>query len=80
MKVLTAVGARPQFIKAAPVSEALRVPEPEQYRPDFVLVHGDPNSTLAAALAAVKLQVKVAHNEAGLRSFNRSMPEEPRRW
>jgi UDP-GlcNAc3NAcA epimerase len=133
VKVLTAVGARPQFIKAAPVSEALRlagvdevivhsgqhyddnmsrvffeelgIPEPalnlgigsgshgaqtghmlagfeqaiEHYRPDFVLVHGDTNSTLAAALAAVKLQVKVAHNEAGLRSFNRSMPEEHNR-
>jgi len=133
MKVLTAIGARPQFIKAAPVSEALanagvrellvhsgqhydqgmsqvffdelgmREPDVnlaagsgshaeqtakmlvgfeqviERERPDVVIVHGDTNSTLAAALAAVKLQVKLAHNEAGLRSFNRSMPEEHNR-
>jgi UDP-GlcNAc3NAcA epimerase len=133
MKVLSAVGARPQFIKAAPVSaafaqagieevlvhsgqhydhgmsqvffEELGIPQPQsnlgvgsgshgrqtgemlerfeaailEHRPDWVLVHGDTNSTLAAALAAAKLQVKVAHNEAGLRSFNRSMPEEHNR-
>lgn len=133
MKVLTAVGARPQFIKAAPVSEALveagvrevlvhsgqhydqgmsqvffdelGLREPDvnlgagsgshaeqtakmlvgfeqvilREQPDFVIVHGDTNSTLAAALAAAKLQIKVAHNEAGLRSFNRSMPEEHNR-
>lgn len=133
MKVLTAIGARPQFIKAAPVSEALaragvrevivhsgqhydqgmsqvffdelglRSPDVNlaagsgshaeqtakmlvgfervmaEERPDFVVVHGDTNSTLAAALAAVKLHIKVAHNEAGLRSFNRSMPEEHNR-
>jgi UDP-N-acetylglucosamine 2-epimerase len=133
LKVLTAIGARPQFIKAAPVSEALaragvrevivhsgqhydqgmsqvffdelglRAPDVNlaagsgshaeqtarmlvgfeqviaRERPDFVVVHGDTNSTLAAALAAVKLQIKVAHNEAGLRSFNRSMPEEHNR-
>ena len=133
MKVLTAIGARPQFIKAAPVSEALArasvrevivhsgqhydhgmsqvffdelgLREPDlnlqagsgthaeqtakmlvgfeqaiaREQPDFVIVHGDTNSTLAAALAAAKLQVKVAHNEAGLRSFNRSMPEEHNR-
>lgn len=133
MKVLTAIGARPQFIKAGPVSKALKtkgieeivvhsgqhydqnmsdlffeeldLPTPHlnlgvgsgshaeqtaamligfekallQYKPDWVLVHGDTNSTLAAALAAAKLGVRIAHNEAGLRSFNRSMPEEHNR-
>ena len=133
MKVLTVVGARPQFIKAAPVSDMLRrtghteylvhtgqhydygmsqiffdelgLPMPDVnlgcgsgshgrqtgqmlmaieeeiqvQRPDWVLVYGDTNSTLAGALAAVKLHVPVAHVEAGLRSFNREMPEEHNR-
>ncbi|HIE38605.1 MAG TPA: UDP-N-acetylglucosamine 2-epimerase (non-hydrolyzing) [Anaerolineae bacterium] len=129
MKIVSVVGARPQFIKAAAVSRVLRqrhqellvhtgqhydyglsqvffdeldLPQPDlnlgvgsgphgeqtgamlaaiervliQQRPDWVLVYGDTNSTLAGALAAVKLHMPVAHVEAGLRSYNRSMPEE----
>jgi UDP-GlcNAc3NAcA epimerase len=132
MKVLTVVGARPQFIKAAPVSRVLRqkheefllhtgqhyddamsdlffrqlqIPAPDinlgvgsgshgeqtgamlpaiesvalAQRPDCLLVYGDTNSTLAGALVGAKLHVPVAHVEAGLRSYDRRMPEEVNR-
>lgn len=131
MKLLTIIGARPQFIKAAALSaklvdytdieevivhtgqhfdpnmsdiffDELKIPAPKynlainslshgamtgrmlerieaiimDEKPDWVLVYGDTNSTLAGALAAQKLHVQVAHVEAGLRSYNDTMPEE----
>lgn len=129
MRVISIVGARPQFIKVAPVSwranglfehmilhtgqhydyelsenffSELEIPRPFvnlnsgsgsqgaqtarilagveevllKLSPDWVLVYGDTNSTIAGALAAIKLGIRVGHVEAGLRSFNRAMPEE----
>ena len=63
---------------AAQTAEVMRSLEPllEAWRPDLVLVVGDVNSTLAAALTSVKLEIPVAHVEAGLRSFDQRMPEE----
>lgn len=133
MKIVSVVGARPQFVKLAPIHKAavaagvehvivhtgqhydpmlsdvffedLGIAAPDvhlgvgsgshgvqtgamlaaldavfdEHRPDWVLVYGDTNSTLAAALSAVKMHLPVAHLEAGLRSFNRRMPEEHNR-
>jgi UDP-GlcNAc3NAcA epimerase len=139
MKLLSIVGARPQFVKVAMIAEAvkahnrganpraeriehtivhtgqhyehkmsgvffdeLRIPEPDYHlgvgsgpqgaqtgamlakiekvmlaeKPDVVMIYGDTNSTVAGALAAAKLHIKIAHLESGLRSFNRRMPEE----
>ena len=74
-KVNLEVGSASQALQTA---EIIRRFEPVvlKYQPDLVLVVGDVNSTIACALVAVKLGVKVAHVEAGLRSFDRQMPEE----
>ena len=133
MKVLSIVGARPQFVKLAPVDRALRRrghehlivhsgqhydrlmsqaffddlaiappvknlgvgsgshsaqtagilaaldPVLDEHRPDWILVYGDTNTTLGGALAAAQCQLPLAHLEAGLRSFDRAMPEERNR-
>ena len=134
MKIVTVVGARPQFVKAAALSrefakhdnieevilhtgqhfdinmsdvffEEMQIPHPKYNlninclshgamtgrmleeiekilileKPDYLLVYGDTNSTLAGALAAKKMHIKVVHIEAGLRSFNMAMPEEVNR-
>ena len=135
MKLITIIGARPQFVKAAPISieiskteklseeilhtgqhydekmsdiffDEMSIPSPTHNlgigggthgmntgrmlegiekillstRPNGVLVYGDTDSTLAAAIAAAKLHIPIFHVEAGLRSYNRNMPEEINRY
>lgn len=72
------VGSGTHAEQTAGIMTALE-PELQQHRPDLVVVYGDVNSTLAATLTAVKLGLRVAHVEAGVRSFDRSMPEETNR-
>jgi UDP-N-acetylglucosamine 2-epimerase (non-hydrolysing) len=73
--VYLGVGSASHAVQTARVMEAFE-PKLLEYRPDLVVVVGDVNSTLACTVTAVKLHVPVAHVEAGLRSFNRKMPEE----
>jgi UDP-N-acetylglucosamine 2-epimerase (non-hydrolysing) len=70
-----AVGSASHAVQTARIMERIE-PILERERPDWVLVYGDVNSTVAAALVAAKLEIKVAHVEAGLRSYDRAMPEE----
>src|ERR1039458_4148623 len=72
------VGSASHAVQTARVMERIE-PVLEAERPDLVIVPGDVNSTLAATLVAVKLGIPVAHLEAGLRSFDRTMPEEVNR-
>jgi UDP-N-acetylglucosamine 2-epimerase (non-hydrolysing) len=70
-----AVGSETHAVQTARIMERIE-PVLREARPDWVVVYGDVNSTVAAALVASKLSLKVAHVEAGLRSHDRSMPEE----
>ena len=70
-----AVGSESHAVQTARIMERLE-PVLAAQRPDWVVVYGDVNSTMAAAIVAVKLGIRVAHVEAGLRSFDRTMPEE----
>lgn len=93
MKVVSIVGARPQFIKLELEDYNLGIGSGShgeqtgrmligieevlvKEKPDVVIVYGDTNSTLAGALASAKIHIPLAHVEAGLRSFNKKMPEE----
>src|SRR5688572_28516982 len=69
------VGSESHAVQTARVMERIE-PVLRAERPDWTLVYGDVNSTMAAAIVASKLELRVAHVEAGLRSFDRTMPEE----